>query len=277
MCTVALAGIGIAPASAVTILFDDFSSTAGLTLNGNAAQAGNVLRVTPEAFNQSGSVFSSTAIPLTNANSFSTFFQFRISTPTFGIGDGDGIGADGIVFVVLTVANNVGGAGGGIGYSGIPNSVGVEFDTFNNGLGLNDPDGNHVGIDLGGNFGPFPAVPFATRFNNGAIWNAWVDYNGASHQLDVRVGASATRPAAPFTSANVDLSTVLGSPNAFVGFTSGTGAGVGNHDILHWEFRDTFSPIDGGGGPGAVPEPGTLLLLAGAALGLAVRRRRRAA
>ena len=34
-------------ASATTLIYNDFSSVAGLQLNGDAAQAGNVLRVTP--------------------------------------------------------------------------------------------------------------------------------------------------------------------------------------------------------------------------------------
>ena len=41
------------------------------------------------------------------------------------------------------------GAGGGIGYSDIPRSLGIEYDTWFNGE-LGDPNGNHVGIDLGG-------------------------------------------------------------------------------------------------------------------------------
>ena len=41
----ACALFGVGTSHAVTILFNDFSSTSGLTLNGNAAQAGNVLRV----------------------------------------------------------------------------------------------------------------------------------------------------------------------------------------------------------------------------------------
>ena len=48
-----------------------------MQLNGNAAQAGNVLRVTPATFFQSGSAFSTTAITLASNVSFSTYFQFR--------------------------------------------------------------------------------------------------------------------------------------------------------------------------------------------------------
>ncbi len=268
----ACALLGVGTSHAVTILFNDFSGTAGLTLNGNAAQAGNVLRVTPELTNQSGSAFSTTAVPLTNQNSFSTYFQFRISRPTQNLfGDGDGPGADGLVFVVQTVSNSVGGLGGGIGYLGIANSVGVEFDTYDNGLALNDPNGNHVGIDLGGSFGPAPAAVVAQRLNDGQVWNAWIDYNGLTDALEVRLSEAAVRPSAALVSQVVDLETTLGSANAFVGFTSGTGAGVGNHDILRWEFRDTFSPI-----VQQVPEPGVLLLFGIGLFGWAAGGRRRA-
>lgn len=65
--------LGWGSAQAATITYADFSSTAGLTLNGNAAQVGNVLRVTPANFNQAGSVFSTSAISLA-----SNVIQYRI-------------------------------------------------------------------------------------------------------------------------------------------------------------------------------------------------------
>jgi len=119
----------VATARATTIEFTDFSTVGGLTLNGSAAQAGNALRLTPAAFSQSGSAFSTSTIALSNLSSFSTRFQFQISG-SGGIGDSDGVGADGLVFVVQTVSNNTGGSGGGIGYQGINPSVGIEFDTY---------------------------------------------------------------------------------------------------------------------------------------------------
>jgi len=51
--------------------------------------------------------------------------------------------------------------------------------------------------------------------------------------------------------------TDLGTTNAFVGFTSGTGAAYANHDVLSWTLEDRFAPIGGN----TVPEPGSLLLL----------------
>lgn len=245
-------------AIAAIVQFSDFSDVTSLTLNGSAGKAGAALRLTPEDYYMSGSAFYSAAITLAANTSFSTHFRFGISKPTFGIGDGDGIGADGLVFVVQTVANSVGGAGGGIGYTGIPNSLGIEFDTYNNGAWGGDPDGNHVNFNFGGGFSLSGAVPITKRLNEGQVWNVWIDYNGNTDLLEMRLSESSTRPAAATQSEIVDLPLVLGSQNVFAGFTSGTGAGVGNHDILSWEFRDDYSPI---------PEPLPFTMFVG--LGLA--------
>jgi hypothetical protein len=38
--------------------------------------------------------------------------------------------------------------GGGLGYRGIKNSIGIEFDTWNNADSSDDPDHNHIGNPL---------------------------------------------------------------------------------------------------------------------------------
>lgn len=258
--------LGLASSSVVTCLHADlnyanFSSVAGLTLNGSASQQGNTLQLTPSSANKSGSAFSTATVGLNNLSSFSTRFQFQISSPA-GIGDSDGTGADGLVFVVQTVANNVGGAGGGIGYAGISPSLGIEFDTYNNGAGDNN-NGNHVGIDLNGSVDSVGTVtPEATRFNDGSVWTAWVDYNGGSGDLEVRYNQTGVRPSGANVSYNLDLATQLGTPNAFVGFTSGTGAGYGDHRILNWQLVADFRPIDE---PTSVPDGGSTFALLGVA------------
>ena len=118
--------VGLASA-AIVINFPNFANCSTLQLNGNAACTSNVLRVTPANFGQGGSTFSQTLVPLGPGNTFRTFFSFQI-TGNFG-SDNDGSGADGITFTVQPNASTAGGAGGGIGYSGIPNSVAIEFDT----------------------------------------------------------------------------------------------------------------------------------------------------
>ena len=117
------AAMSIGPASALTVTYGDFSDLSAFQQNGATAaiadpvtDASNrkVLRLTNN-LSQSGSAFLTNSINLANQASFSTKFTFNISNPQ-GISDGDGQGADGIVFVVQTVANTAGGIGGGIGY-----------------------------------------------------------------------------------------------------------------------------------------------------------------
>lgn len=259
-------------ANAAAILYNDFSSVAGMQLNGNAHQSGSALRLTSSGFNQSGSAFSTNAVSLASNASFSSAFRFQL-TDSAGICDGDGCGADGLVFVVQTVSNTAGGAGGGIGYSGLPKSVGIEFDTWNNGY-WDDYNGNHVGIDINGNIDSAVQAAVGTRMNNGNVWSAWVDYNGNTDALEVRLaeGAAALRPVNALLTYTVDLSAVLETTNAFVGFTAGTGSAYNNHDVLAWQFNSTYQPIDQ---VGAIPEPETYaMLLAGLGLLGAMKRRR---
>jgi hypothetical protein len=263
-----LAGGGAA--NAVTISYPDFSDLSAFTLNGDATglnPSGNVLNLT-DGLSQGGSAFLTTPVTLLNESSFSTTFEFRIDDPS-GASDIDGQGADGIVFVVQTVANSTGGIGGGIGYLGITNSVGVEFDTWNNGP-ADDNNGNHVGINLAGSVDSVVQSGVPTRMNNGAVWSAWVDYDGLNDLLEVRLAETGVRPASALLSYSVDLVGELGQAEAFIGFTSGTGAAGGDHDILSWTFVDDFDPIDG-----TVPTPGILALLAVGMLGLRIAQTRR--
>lgn len=248
--------------------YPNFSSTSGLQLNGNATTAGSgpntVLRVTPAAGGQSGSVFSSTPITLSDNYSFSTRFTFNFNSQANG-------GADGLVFVVQTNSSTFGGSGGGIGYAGLPNSLGVEFDNWYN-SSVGDLNDNHVGIDLNGNISSARQIASPFVLDSGSNLTAWVDYNNATNLLEVFLNNSDVRPLAPLLSYNVNLPSVLGAGNqAFVGFTSGTGAAWANHDVLNWDFVDHFAPVGA-----AVPEPGTwvMMLLGFGGISMAMRRRR---
>lgn len=252
-----LVAVQVVSAGQTTVIYNDFTDTSALDLNGNAAVVNfggqNVLRLTPATGSQSGSAFLTPAITLADQASFSTSFTFQI-TNNGGGGDGDGLGADGIAFVVQTVSSSAGGLGGGIGYAGIPNSVAVEFDTYNNDL-PSDPDGNHVGIDLGGSVVSVATFGVTPRFNDGNVWNAWVDYNGVTDVLEVRVTQAALRPLLPTLSYNVDLVAQLGASDAFVGFTSGTGSFYADHDIRTWQFINAFNPVGVNAAPDANAGP----------------------
>ena len=63
-------------------------------------------------------------------------------------GSKDANGADGIVFI-FAASPGLGTGGGGIGYQGLPQSIGVEIDDYQNG-GFGDPAADHFGIESNG-------------------------------------------------------------------------------------------------------------------------------
>jgi len=232
------------------IIYNDFSNLSSWQLNGTARGAAGVdlekvLQLTTNKISQSGSAFIKNPINLVSDKgfmaSFSAYFSFRMSN-TGGLNEGDGAGADGIVFVIQTVANNVGSVGGGLGYRGIKNSIGIEFDTWNNADSSNDPDHNHVGIDTNGTTRSIKTFSENTLFNNGKIWYVWIDYDGDNQVLEVRYDSLNNRPTDPKISQTINIPSLLVKENVYVGFTSATGSSYNTHDILAFNFVNKFQP-----------------------------------
>ncbi len=259
----------------VVLSYPSFAGACGTTLTcvGSAAEAGTQLNLTP-ASGGAGAGYSTTPITLGAGATFSTTFQFQISRAS-GIAP-----ADGLTFVVAAGSSGLGGAGGGLGYFGVPNSMAVEFDTFNNGA-VDGNTSNHVGVDTNGGLASAPLVnPYGVTtcdfssgylkpgcLSNGNIWTVTIGYDG--FDLDVTVQDGSAAPQALISNFAINLSTVLGTNTAFVGFTSATGAGLAQHTILNWKLANDTSL-----GP-TVPEPATLGLVALSLLGLAASRRTR--
>jgi Legume lectin domain len=137
------------------IRFENFSSVQHLDLNGKAHQATlngvPVLRLTDglRMNNQtySSSVWFDTQQPLTVG--FTTYFAFQIHNPAAPSTPGDGF-----AFVIQnSPATDYCGSGsgttalgvpaGGMGYTGIENSLAVELDTTKDAW---DPNGNHIAV-----------------------------------------------------------------------------------------------------------------------------------
>ncbi len=267
--------------AAALFSYNNFSSTSGLTLVGNAATAttadGAVMRLTPATGNQAGAIYNTTAVPLGTNATFSTQFQFRFTNP------GGVDPADGITFVIANSPGGLGASGNGMGYSGSSaNSLAIEFDTYNNsiaagGLGpfAAEPNSsNHVAIDIGGvltntaatnvygaaSCGFAAGNPVQNAYNvagcmsNGDLWTVNISYNGSSLTVTLSDPAEGTTYTALIAYA-INIASILGTNTAYVGFTASTGAGWENQDIVDWTFANT-STISGtpSGSTAAVPE-----------------------
>jgi uncharacterized repeat protein (TIGR02543 family) len=220
--------------------YPDFSQNTGdLQINRNASIVnGNILQLTPNKTYQAGSAFYKKEYSLVNDRSFSTYFSFKLS------GQG-GIGqADGIVFALQTVANTAGSAGGGLGFAGLNPAVGVEFDTWHNSEN-NDPPSPHIGIDINGSVKSAATALTPWNIRNGDVYYAWIDYNGPSKTIEVRLNTTADRPADPvLTYNNLDLNSILNQSEVYVGFTGATGGASQEQDILSWYFNNDDTAIN---------------------------------
>lgn len=242
-------------AFATSANYSDFSDTTGLTINGDAAQAGSVLRLVPNLETKAGTAFLTSAVSFDASTGFTTAFKFNVTTdvdnPT-----------DGFAFLLQNVGVNALGDGGdGLGYVGLSPSVAVVFRGRNPNL---------IGVITGGVNPANLVTAFqpAGYYNNptteGEFYNqdeyAWIDYTPGT--LEVYLSPSAVKPGAAIMTASVDVFGTLG-PEAFVGFSAGNGGAFGTQDIQSWSFATA-----------PVPEPATsaMWILGLAALPLLRRR-----
>ena len=103
--------------------------------------------------------------------------------------------------------------------------------------------------------------------SNGDIWTVTVGYDGTNLDMVVQDGNNA--PFIIYNNLPINIASIIGTNNAFVGFTGGTGSGFEQQNILSWVLANdtTLAP--------SVPEPGTLALLGLGLAGFAASRRRR--
>ena len=230
--------------TALTTVFDyaNFNSVEGLTVNGDADTAVNnvgirYLRITSaERFTGSSSVWYSDQVNV--AQGFVTHFKFRVRPLS-----SSWTTADGFAFVIQgSGPSALGDAGGWLGYTGIADSLAVEFDTFTNPW---DPNNNHVAIQSCGtavnttdhsacNLGIQPDLPFVIADNQGHECTiAYVPGTGGKAGT-LRVGIDKQ----PILTIKVNLQTLLDLPGneAWVGFTGGTGSAWEIGAIVKWSY-----------------------------------------
>ncbi|HEV2483233.1 MAG TPA: Ig-like domain-containing protein [Puia sp.] len=243
--TLALSEIGFGQTTGLAIYQPTFATQqAGWTTNGSASfgtvNSATALILNPSTGNQAGSGFWNQKITLPTNGSFSAFFTFQI--------DQNNSRADGFTFIMQQAGTTaLGSTGQNLGIFGISGtSIAIEFDTYQNG---GDPDNNHIALDLNGNTthsnGVVASIPKSTLdLADGNLKYVWIDYNGATSSLQVRISYSNSRPAtATLSTTSYNLSTMFANHNVYVGFTGATGGAYERHSITSFDFINQYSPI----------------------------------
>ncbi len=223
-------------------VISDFTTLVRQGVGGVPTAAPSILTMTTASDNETSAAWYPTE--QTVGNGFTTQFQFSI--PQYG-------GADGFAFVLLsggagTSTLGTTGMGGYLGYEGIPNSIAIEFDTYQNGW---DPNANHIAIQSNGTSAnsaahndndqtnPPPALvvvtaldPAVTNLSGGATYTVKITYDGSS-TLNVYLNGTLV------ATASVTLNTLLNldaGGKAVLGFTAATGSESETTTILSWSF-----------------------------------------
>ena len=236
------------PDCGFTISLPDLSDPTYIALKGSAYRyPENVIRLTDNKPHQTGALWYNYPIDLTAG--FETEFTFRMSQPYNDFPDGSIDGADGIAFVLQTSGiNALGKEGGGLGYDGIPNSLAIEYDTYNNkDLPYNDTDGNHIGVFCNGtgiNIGDHNSKGNLGATNkimqiipDGTIYHTRIEYNAKLSKLIIYLDTNGAFTTPVLTIDSIDLSkklNLIDSSKAIFGFTAATGTSWENQDLLSW-------------------------------------------
>jgi hypothetical protein len=199
-----------------------FSTLGCLQINGSTKLDDSRLQLTDGSENEAGSAFCTTPV---DVRGFTTDFTFQLSDAN----------ADGITFTLQNSASGaaaLGAAGGGLGSSGIPNSVTIKFDLYNN----NGEGDDSTGIYTGGAAPMTPAVDLSTTgidLHSGDTMTVHMAYDGTNLTMtisDAVVNASFTQ------TWPINIPAAIGGNLAYAGFTGGTGGLTASQKIETWTF-----------------------------------------
>jgi len=218
--------------AAVTLTLLSFSSVvkaqSNYFLNGNAqAIGGDCYQLTSAFPTQNGTVWYADQLDLNDPFSL----QF-----TMNFGDLDVNGADGICFVLQTVGTAaIGTLGGGMGYQNFGTSLGIEFDTWQNG-DFGDPFEDHVAIEINGDMnhnssgniaGPVQIDPFDANVEDGENHIVQITWDPTTQLIQVYFDCVFR------LQGNIDIINSIFNGNSLVywGFTAATGGSVNNQTV----------------------------------------------
>jgi Legume lectin domain len=212
--------------------FPDFSRVAGLQINGDAAKAGDELRLTEPQTDQVGSVFTKRRL-INPAKSFKSRFKARISAP-----EPDAAG-DGMAFLLHTgPANAIGPGIGGedLGYADIAPSVAIELDIVQN-PELGDPNANHIAVHLNGDSSAAEASVTPPFDLVGGTTTVWVEYSAPKGKFKIFAVKGSHKPSNPMLVYRKRLTSMFPGADLRAGFTAATGANVAEQSVLSWSLK----------------------------------------
>jgi hypothetical protein len=206
----------------------------------------NMIRITSSSSYHSGAVWYDTTVNTTNIDFIATEFCIRMIDSNH----------TGMAFLIQgNGLINASTGSSGLGYSGIGNSVLVEFDTGDSGTW--ESDGNHVWVTKNGdhNGDHAKSVQPTSTMNASNIRNwVWVEYDGPANNLRVFMNQNTTdtqpaKPTVPMINHifSAPLDTIVG-PTAHIGFTARCGTSGQEHCLTMWKlwtsnFSSTFGEI----------------------------------
>ena len=249
-----LAGLTISPVASATYTIvvggtginfvDGFSSSQSvMTFNGTTGLNDTRLQLTNGGFNQAGSAWFNTPVNITK---FTNDFAFQLENAD----------ADGITFTIQNDGlNSLGAAGGSLGYTGVPKSVAIKFDLYNNSGEGDDSTGIYQN-------GAAPSTPFVDLtgsgidLHNGDTFSVHMSYDGVTLAMTITDGVTG---AAFSKSWAINIPQVIGSNTAYVGFTGGTGGTTASQKIETWTYLSNTGTQQATATPTFSPAAGTYL------------------
>ncbi len=203
-----------------------FAQTSGLTFNGSSTHTNGLLALTSGDY-QAGSSFYNVPVGI---QSFTSDFSFQLSNAL----------ADGFTFTIQNASPTaLGQSGSNLGYSsstgGIPKSVALKFDIYNNAGEGNDS----IGLYTNGASPTVPAfslTPSGVILSSGNVIQVHLAYSGAT--LAVTITDTVTKKVYS-QSFPINISQVVGGNTAYAGFTAGTGGKSAIQKILTWTLSQS--------------------------------------
>ncbi len=206
--------------------------------------------LTENKSNEIGAVWQIEKLNLTK--DFTTCFGFRVYNGFNNFMFEQSFpGADGFALIFQnSTPNPIGNNGGGIGYTGIRNSLAIELDLFGNYLNMDsifDPNGNHLAIfsnKTKPNISNHKSDAFIKEkldiieiLGDSSIYFFNVDY------INKKMRVSISKDSLDFSNSleieNFDFSDYISldqNEYSYIGISSATGTAVQTHEILNWSL-----------------------------------------